>query len=100
MGAKICICLFAYALFLLFALSCAYSFENFVRERKEILKLCVDVTDSEELQLSFECAERMKISTLKGKHIKTSKFMGVRIQPYLEIRPYDYHHLLICYVFR
>ena len=52
---------------------------NFMKQRKQIFKLCRDVTASNELQMSFECAERMKIPTLNDTHIQTKKFMGVRM---------------------
>lgn len=77
--------LFAYCLLLVFALCSAYSSGNFMKERKRIIKLCRDVTESDELQLSFQCAKRMKICGPEDKHMNTSLFMGVRIYIYTHI---------------
>jgi len=76
MGAKLG--LYACCFLLLLAMPSAISYNAYLRERKEIVKLCRDVTESDELQLSFECADRMKISSPKDKQVKSGRFMGVR----------------------
>lgn len=57
----------------------------FHKARRKIFKLCSDVTASNELQLSYECAQQMKLSSPGAVHMKSRRFMAVRFHIFTNI---------------
>lgn len=53
---------------------------TFSEERNEIFKLCSDMDSSDELLLSFECGEKMKLARPGHTDLESPDFMGVRIR--------------------
>jgi len=51
----------------------------FKKKRHNIFRLCTDVTESSELELSQACAKRLKLPWNAKKHWTSKRFMAVRI---------------------